>query len=66
MDCFSFVALAWDLVSSVGLQHTTAMEGQRNLLDFRFQVKGSVSPIHTKLLMIALLPYVLKGRFPTV
>ena len=28
-------------------------KGQRNLLDFRFQVKGSVSPIHTKLLMIA-------------
>ena len=31
-------------------RHTTAMEGQRNLLDFRFQVKGSVFPIHTKVL----------------
>ena len=50
MDCFSYGALAWDLVSSLvtGIRHQ--WKGQRNMLDFRFQVKGSVFPIQNKVL----------------
>ena len=44
-------------------RHTTAMEGQRNLLDFRFQVKGSVSPLQAKVLDDSTSILCFKGAF---
>ena len=53
MDCFSFRSLAWDLVSSLVTVMGQQWKGQRNLLDFCFHVKGSVSLYIQRFLMIA-------------
>ena len=67
MDCFSFDALAWDLVSNVGLQAYDS-NGRVSVTCSIFISKlRKQFPLYIqKFLMMALLSYVLKGRFPTI